>query len=288
MEQIEGLSINSAAKVRLQSLSKQFLSYNFSCTTIDFDLKQPYKVCFPSVGCIFLVVMNGENFQQSFHTNTLPDTKKGYLHISGLISSKPMVSSYHGKGFYSALKIHPVICHYFLKENMRLFTNQHALVTDILLKESKELRQLENNQDIASFDNLYLERFLLKTLPCWTKIKKDPIYHAVNTIIKRKGMIKVRELADEYCMSERTLNRQFIMKVGISPKAYAKICQWQYVTTLLQKKPLISLQDLSYLAGYYDNSHLVHDFKDRTSSTPSEFQQQTNCFMKRYLEYLTS
>lgn len=277
--------LSSVATLKLSSYTKAPLEYNLSCLSIDFDLQQPYDICFPNMGYIALNFTSGSNFHQSFLSPDLLSGKKGHLYISGLLSGEPAVSRQQGKGSMNVMKLHPVIGYHMFKETMNQMIDQLTSFTDILGKKGQLLHQLEVDQQIESFANHNLEKFLLKNLPDWSIIKQDPIYHAVNTIIRKKGMIRVKDLAEQCCMSERTLNRQFIMKVGLSPKAYAKIWQWTHVAELIQKHPLISLQDLAYMAGYYDIPHIIHDFKDRTSKTPSEFQQQINFLIQSYLEF---
>lgn len=142
-----------------------------------------------------------------------------------------------------------------------------------------------NSRSIDSPNNVYVEKFFNKNLPDLSVLQCGPIYHAVNMIIWKKSMIRVRDLAASFCMSERMLNRQFLLKVGLSRKAYAKIWQWQYVTQLLQTRPNIGLEELAFKTGYFDVSHLAHDFKNKILQTPSEYRQAINPLIKNYLNF---
>ena len=89
-------------------------------------------------------------------------------------------------------------------------------------------------------------------------------------------------------MSERTLNRHFKRKVGLSPKSYAKILQIQFVAELLDANPDISFQDLAYRAGYFDPSHLAHDIQEKRLRTPVQFQGELSHLLHNYLHLSNS
>ena len=181
------------------------------------------------------------------------------------------------------MKIHPVTCYHFLKVPMNQLVDQQIRISDFFEKKGKQLSQLETDRHDISFDRGYLNKFLQKNLPDKATLLNDPIYHAVNTIIETKGLIKVNKLAAMSCMSERTLNRHFKRKVGLSPKCYAKILQMQYVAELLDANPDISFQDLAYRAGYFDPSHLAHDIQEKKLRTPVQFQGELSHLLHNYL-----
>jgi transcriptional regulator GlxA family with amidase domain len=82
-------------------------------------------------------------------------------------------------------------------------------------------------------------------------------------------LISVKILAEQYFMSRRTLNRQFRLKVGVSPKAYAKIWQIEYAMELFQMNPKVSLAEIAFKAMYHDMAHLARDFRAKVALPPS-------------------
>jgi AraC-like DNA-binding protein len=78
----------------------------------------------------------------------------------------------------------------------------------------------------------------------------------------------VREAAERVGVSERYLRRVFIQAVGVSPKHFARIAR---VRTLLTK-PRKSWSATAADAGYFDQSHLVAEFRSIMRVTPGAFE----------------
>ncbi|MEK6478543.1 helix-turn-helix domain-containing protein [Catalinimonas sp. 4WD22] len=273
------------SQLKFSSCAKVISGYSFLYSISEFDVDEPLQLVFPTYGFLILNFYTGENFWYNFKNYDFPKSQAYHLYIGGLFSQTTPIFEARGQGRGHAMKIHPVIGYHLFKAPMDQLTNHQHPISQLLGKAGKCLSTLEEDRQINILGNNYLEHLLLKSLPDRILIMNDPIYHAVNTIINRKGMIRIKELADQYCMSERTLNRQFIMKVGISPKVYAKMWQWQHVTELLQKCPEIKIEDLAFKTGYYDSAHLVHDFKEKTLQTPYEFKKSINPLIQDYLNF---
>lgn len=86
---------------------------------------------------------------------------------------------------------------------------------------------------------------------------------AVDLIARRSGDIRVRELASALGSTERTLERSFDTAVGVGPKMYSRIARVQ--ATLRGED-----------AGYYDDAHRIHEFREIAGVTPSEFLRERN------------
>lgn len=97
------------------------------------------------------------------------------------------------------------------------------------------------------------------------------INNAIELIRKTKGNISIDQLASDSCLSRRQFERIFLEYIGISPKQYLKIIRLQAVIDHKSKHKQISLTNLAYENGYYDQSHFIHDFRTMTGLTPKQF-----------------
>lgn len=95
---------------------------------------------------------------------------------------------------------------------------------------------------------------------------------AINLILNSKGKISIKTLRETLRVTERTLQRQFIEYVGISPKQFAKIIQFQSSLNQLSGEVYSKLTDIVYENGYADQSHFIRNFKKYTGKKPSEFR----------------
>lgn len=124
----------------------------------------------------------------------------------------------------------------------------------------------------------YTEDFLLAML------RKNgqglPYLHAAAELIRAKGgEITVDELSKKAFISSRQLEREFKNIIGLSPKAYIRIARLWQAQQLIGKSGFANLAQLSYHAGYYDQSHFIRDFKQLTGVTPTGFLARREQFI---------
>lgn len=97
------------------------------------------------------------------------------------------------------------------------------------------------------------------------------IKYAVNSIFENSGQIKLSRLLSSLNISERPLQRDFQTYVGHTPLQMCKIFRFQKMLNMMDSKSQANGYDLFYKNGYYDQSHLIHDFKETTTLTPMNY-----------------
>jgi AraC-like DNA-binding protein len=81
----------------------------------------------------------------------------------------------------------------------------------------------------------------------------------------------VDKLASEACLSPRQFERKFLARVGVSPKIYQRIVRFNQAMKLKNQFPQQKWIDITYACGYFDQMHLLRDFKQFTGNVPSNF-----------------
>jgi AraC-like DNA-binding protein len=94
----------------------------------------------------------------------------------------------------------------------------------------------------------------------------------LHLILKNKGNISIKKITEHLHITERTLQRLFIEYVGISPKQFTKIIQFQSSVSLISDDSYQKLTDVVYETGYADQSHFIRYFKKFTGKKPSEYK----------------
>lgn len=116
-----------------------------------------------------------------------------------------------------------------------------------------------------------IEKFLYDLL---TRNQKAFEFKRIHSSIKhltKNEESDVISLANTACLSRKQFERRFIASVGLSPKQYMRVVQFQRTIFNKQIHPDLSLTELSYKTGYYDQSHMVNNFKSLSGLTPKEF-----------------
>lgn len=78
----------------------------------------------------------------------------------------------------------------------------------------------------------------------------------------------VNAVADALGVSERHLRRGFLEAVGLSPKTFAKLSRFHRALALAQQKTRMSWASIASAAGYYDQAHLIAEFRAIAGATP--------------------
>lgn len=102
------------------------------------------------------------------------------------------------------------------------------------------------------------------------------VRRAVDRIERAAGRVRTAELAIEIGVSERQLERAFAERVGVGPKALAKIARLQAMLPRLDRLAVGagSLADVAAASGYADQSHLVREVRALCGITPSALSRE--------------
>ncbi|SKA06001.1 AraC-type DNA-binding protein [Chitinophaga eiseniae] len=105
-------------------------------------------------------------------------------------------------------------------------------------------------------------------------VSTDPqVDYAVAQIAAANGAISLRDLQEKLQLTERTFERRFKEQVGITPKLFSRICQYQASLHQLKSSDYNKLSDIAFENDYADQSHFIRSFKEFTGCSPYQFQK---------------
>lgn len=81
----------------------------------------------------------------------------------------------------------------------------------------------------------------------------------------------ISQVAATLGLSHGHLDREFTRIVGMSPRSLARIIRMRQLLTELDVGRPIDWAELATGGGWYDQAHLIRDFKHYTGSTPSRY-----------------
>lgn len=97
------------------------------------------------------------------------------------------------------------------------------------------------------------------------------IIAVLNYLEHMTGLLSVERLADKLQISYKSLYRMFTDEMGISPKRYLKIVRFNRACYLLDGASKMDRSEIVYECGYYDQSHLLREFKSIMKESPNHY-----------------
>jgi AraC-like DNA-binding protein len=95
----------------------------------------------------------------------------------------------------------------------------------------------------------------------------------VGQILHQPQIKTVDDLADQTGLSKRSVQRLFREYVGIPPKWVIRRYRLHELIERLEAGDLLNWSDLAVDLGYFDQSHLIHDFRSITGYSPADYQR---------------
>jgi AraC-like DNA-binding protein len=121
------------------------------------------------------------------------------------------------------------------------------------------------NEMLALLDN-YIFSLMLK-VKCETRL----LQFATSLIVNNPSKDSLVKAQNELCVTERTFQRLFENKIGISPNLYRRITQFNSAFQQINTRRFTTLSDVAFKNGYADQSHFNRAFKEFTNITPKEY-----------------
>jgi len=112
-----------------------------------------------------------------------------------------------------------------------------------------------------------VENFLLR-LARGIRRPARPLDAVLPLLLTHYTNYTVEQLAHEACLSPRQFERNFMERVGMTPKLYSRIVRFDRAFRLKERQPALDWLTVALQCGYFDYPHLVRDFKAFSTVTP--------------------
>lgn len=98
--------------------------------------------------------------------------------------------------------------------------------------------------------------------------------------IRRRPPVAIAAIADDVGLSQRRLIELFTAEVGVPPKLFARLQRFQRAMSAVRGGPEVGWAELAAACGYYDQSHLIRDFKELSGFSPGELSRHRGDVVK--------
>lgn len=82
----------------------------------------------------------------------------------------------------------------------------------------------------------------------------------------------VADVCDRAGMTPKRFVRHFRARVGLTPKRFARIRRFRQLIASIDAGRRVDWARVAVDAGYYDQAHLIHDFRELAGVTPTEYR----------------
>jgi methylphosphotriester-DNA--protein-cysteine methyltransferase len=99
----------------------------------------------------------------------------------------------------------------------------------------------------------------------------SPAAHAAQLIATSGGQQALRDVAAALGVGERRLQQLFHAEVGLSPRSWGRLARLHACLRTLRQQASPRWAELALDAGFYDQAHLVNEFKSLCGLSPRLF-----------------
>jgi AraC-like DNA-binding protein len=130
-------------------------------------------------------------------------------------------------------------------------------------------------------------RAVMSAVERWVQGREPPdtgVRAAVELITRAPTLPSVRSVGMQLGRSTRWVQRAFRDAVGLSPKMLTRINRVQRAMRAARLSPTRTWSSIAADVGYFDQSHLVRDFRQLVGCTPSEFSVRDGAITDAFIE----
>jgi AraC-like DNA-binding protein len=156
-------------------------------------------------------------------------------------------------------------------------SNQRVGLDELWQGRAAELRDRLIETPMTENRFLILEQFLLRMMQSpdlATVLQKHPAVDFALREFKRSPTPTVSAVTDQTGYSARHFNQLFRDQVGLTPKLFCRVRRLRQVLYLIAGKEQVDWAEIAFTCGYFDQPHLIHDFRALVGCTPTEYLAQ--------------
>lgn len=223
-------------------------------------------------GCPEVVFNFGDRFQRmrssgSFETQASAIVS-GQLRKHILIRPTGMVELF-------GVRFHPHAAAIFLGLPMVELTDEVVSLDSVIGSRADELEDM-----IAGANTFEARTAVFEAALARAAAKKNGEHHLAarlsESVIARRGCKSISDLRDSFSLTERRLERIFDRSIGLSPKMFTRIVRFQNVVRHVEMAESPDLLDAALSFGYYDQSHMIREFREFAGKSPVAYFEDTH------------
>ncbi len=194
---------------------------------------------------------------------------KSWGRIYGTVTkSQPAYEEMRGDFRMFGVRFKPGIIPFGFELKMADVVNQYIPLEDVVKDKNfveKMLLARDFGQRLDIFMKYYLSFYKENTPSLTEYVRRE--------IVDSAGMASIADIAEETGYSDRHVIREMKKEYGMTPKQFARIVRYQHLLDhlTLTEDEEIEYAELAVQLGYYDQAHMIKNFKEYTGMSPRKY-----------------
>jgi AraC-like DNA-binding protein len=188
------------------------------------------------------------------------------------LHDRQVTTEHCGRSFGIQIDLAPQAAHALFREPMHLLARRAVRLDDMLDESHLEERLHDAGDWPARF--ALLDAVLARRLAD-SSAGSPGVAWAWRQLVATRGRRRVASLAGELGWSGKRIAACFREEIGLTPKAAARLIRFEAARASAERAENPDWARIALDCGYYDQSHLINDFRAATGRSPEIFFQDT-------------
>ena len=163
----------------------------------------------------------------------------------------------------TGIRFRPGMAGPFLGVSPAELTDRSAPLEELWSRRARELaRRLDDAKSIRD-----AMRCLLSNMPAPVSAP-NPVQQAIQALTAANGSADLDNTARQANLSQRQFRRRCLEESGLTPKHLCRVLRFRHACRVARESERLNWSELALETEYFDQSHLIRDFREFTGLTP--------------------
>ncbi len=140
--------------------------------------------------------------------------------------------------------------------------------SSVLLEQLWGRRGRELSDQLAGADSAAESLAVMRQAVDRSDAEANSVQRAIGYMASVQGRVNLDHLACEANLSSRQFRRRCLEESGLTPKRLSRILRLRHAEMLARREPHPNWAEIAAEAGYFDQAHLIRDFREFLRQTP--------------------
>ncbi len=249
---------------------EEYIDYYYVLERTDSSFEESY-LTFPSSNSIISIMEKTNIERLTNEINVEYNAEKPLKSLLVKSFNAPILIRYKGVIKEISICFKPLGIHVFINNPKKTFTENDPFLShpDFKEKMTEILHVTDNIEMIRQVENYLLSK---------RSTFSHPFLHRYINDISNDSDLSISELSTKYGVSQKTFIKHCKTYLNRTPSAFKKVVRFQKAMNNYfdSANCIQSFTNISHAVNFFDQAHMIKDFKSFTGYTPSNFFKKLN------------